>query len=300
MPFRYSGHESFACRYPWLPKAVAALQRDPHALEDDDDAMVALGVGKNMVRSIRFWIRAFGVIEPAGVGYRLTPFGDGVFGAGGLDPYLEDPRTLWLLHWHVSSHRDDPLFAWDFVLSRWPKTEFSAAELVAAAARSLPNDATRVSETTLARHFEVFLQTYIVPDPRRGKHGEDELDCPLAQLRLLEPVADRVRDGRRETVLSIRTDDKPEVSAATFIYCLDDFWTRHRANERTLSFRDIAFAPGGPGAVLKLTEQAVRTRLEAIESDSEGAFTFLDSASVPGVNRAGRPFEPLERVYGQA
>ncbi len=51
---RFSGHESFVCRYAWLPKAFRAIVQDPAAFRDEEQAMVSLGVGKNMVRSIRF------------------------------------------------------------------------------------------------------------------------------------------------------------------------------------------------------------------------------------------------------
>jgi len=49
--YRVSGHESFPCRYSWLPKAVRGLAENPMIFSDEDAAMVTLGVGKNMVRS---------------------------------------------------------------------------------------------------------------------------------------------------------------------------------------------------------------------------------------------------------
>ena len=51
--YRISGHESFPCRYTWLPKAVRGIGVDFKLFGDEERAMVDLGVGKNMVRSIR-------------------------------------------------------------------------------------------------------------------------------------------------------------------------------------------------------------------------------------------------------
>lgn len=79
--YRISGHETFPCRYTWLPKAVRGMKE---LFSDDEDAMVALGVGKNMVRSIRFWSQVAGIVRTTkGAGYSLTEPGEIVFGERG-------------------------------------------------------------------------------------------------------------------------------------------------------------------------------------------------------------------------
>ncbi|RYE14072.1 MAG: DUF4007 family protein [Rickettsiales bacterium] len=47
----FSGHETFTFRYPWLKKGVDGLKGNPGIFQSDD-AIVELGVGKNMVSSI--------------------------------------------------------------------------------------------------------------------------------------------------------------------------------------------------------------------------------------------------------
>ena len=60
--------------------------------------MVSLGVGKNMVRSIRFWVQTMDVAAPCqDRTLEPTSFGEAVFADHGFDPFLEDIRTLWLL-----------------------------------------------------------------------------------------------------------------------------------------------------------------------------------------------------------
>ena len=58
----FAGHETFPFRYTWLRKAIDLVTADPEAF-GREDAMVHLGVGKNMVRSMRHWAMAAGVIE---------------------------------------------------------------------------------------------------------------------------------------------------------------------------------------------------------------------------------------------
>ena len=57
--YKFSGHESFPCKSLWLKKGYdfVANKNDFNS----PDAVITLGVGKNMVASIRFWLRAFGV-----------------------------------------------------------------------------------------------------------------------------------------------------------------------------------------------------------------------------------------------
>ena len=83
-------------------------KRTNNVLEDGqiftrDDATIKLGVGKNMVRAIRHWSLAHKIIEPSSsknnAPLRPSHMGEIIFGDGGLDPYLEDPNTMWLLHW---------------------------------------------------------------------------------------------------------------------------------------------------------------------------------------------------------
>src|SRR5438552_2795838 len=89
----FSGHETFVLRYGWLKKGFDAAVKNPSVFTAED-AVVDLGVGKNMVRAIRHWGLACGVLreEPKTRGLRLTPtdFGNFLFGNSGQDPYLED------------------------------------------------------------------------------------------------------------------------------------------------------------------------------------------------------------------
>src|SRR5690349_3825726 len=134
--YRISGHEKFPCRYTWLPKAVRGLSSNSKLFSDEENAMVDLGVGKNMVRSIRFWAQAAGIVTAAkDGGQSLTEFGLAVLGQRGLDPFLEDIRTLWLIHWKLATDSENPLLAWDFLLNRWQEPELVRSAVLGALAR---------------------------------------------------------------------------------------------------------------------------------------------------------------------
>lgn len=89
----FSGHESFACKSHWLKRGYDFVKNENNF--NDDDAVVHLGVGKNMVASIKFWLKAIGLLKDTG----LVDISDHLFDdENGKDPYLEDVGTLWLLH----------------------------------------------------------------------------------------------------------------------------------------------------------------------------------------------------------
>ena len=77
--FSFSGHQTFPFRYAWLPKGVTAVREDPRAFRRRD-AIVRLGVGKNMVASIRFWCEALGLVTMNRGRASLTPLSSFLFG----------------------------------------------------------------------------------------------------------------------------------------------------------------------------------------------------------------------------
>ncbi|MBD2722223.1 DUF4007 family protein [Hymenobacter armeniacus] len=289
MRFRFSGHESFPCRYTWLPKAYLSLRENPTVFSDENEAMVQLGVGKNMVRAIRFWVQLAGIAQPLDgqAGLSITPFGHAIFHPHGFDPYLEDVRTLWLIHWKFCSHVEEPMFAWYFMLNQWAEPELSRSELLRAFKQEATKQDRALSDTTLSQHLDIFLHTYL---PARGKKGEvleDNLDCPLTELNLLLPAGERLIefvDGRRhEPVYAFRRDRKPEITGPLLAYCLHDFWRQNRPHEASLTFREVAVVPGSVGQLFKLSEQDLRDRLESLGPDSQGLLEYRASAALPRV-----------------
>lgn len=297
-PFRFSGHESFACRYAWLPKAYRAIAREPGMFFDEELSMVELGIGKNMVRSLRFWMDAMGVATVSGDrGHKPTEFGEAILAERGLDPCLEDERTLWLLHWNVSSRANPTLFAWAHMLSEWPYPEFTRTEALESFRRRSTSLGYDHSDVTLAQHFDVFLHTYA--GTRGSKFAiEDSLDGPLVGLDLIVPAGERRNvSGRWETVYAFRREPKPDITDALFEYCVRDFWERQASGEATLSLRAIATASGSPGQVFKLTEDDVRQRLEAIARRAGTSLRYQPSAVQGMVFREGAA-PALDTVYG--
>jgi hypothetical protein len=284
MNFRFSGHETFPCRYTWLPKAVGAISKNPRLFGDEDEAMVTLGVGKNMVRAIKFWADAaeVTVADPLSNNLYISDFGNSIFGPFGFDRFLEDIKTLWLIHWKLATNVDQPLFAWHFLLNGWHRPDFTRSEIIAAFEKESQRIAKTLSAVTLENHFTTFIHSYIPTKGRKGEVMEDNLDCPLVELELLQEIGERATDlaSRRESIYAFRLEEKPEISPELFIYCLNDFWSKYHSKEKTLSFRDLSVGQGSPGQVFKMPEREMRDRLEMIEKHSHGRFAYNESAAL--------------------
>ncbi len=93
MKYTFSGHETFACKNLWLKKGYDLIKEGKSF--SDDDALVTLGVGKNMVSAIKFWMKSFGILDEDN---QITKIGNLLLDDSGYDPFLEDVNTLWLLH----------------------------------------------------------------------------------------------------------------------------------------------------------------------------------------------------------
>lgn len=284
--YRFSGHESFPCRYAWIPKAVEAISGNPEVFGDVEEAMVKLGLGKNMVQSLRFWVQVLRVAESSGSGLRITEFGQRVFGARGLDPYLEDISTLWLLHWQLCSHHDSPIFAWHFLFNRFHEPDIVRSHVLELMERESLAVAKTLAKATLAQHFDVFMHTYVPTRGAKNEIVEDNLDCPLVELELIIPNGQRInRQGKLEAAYCFDREPKPELSNGVFLYAVYDYWTRCKRGEDTLSLSEIATGVGSPGQVFKLPEDDIRSRLAAFNRWVED-FEYRESAM----------FEQLKRV----
>lgn len=250
----YSGHESFPFRYGWLPKLYDAVAEDAALFADDDAAIARLGIGKNMVRSLRFWGDALGLIETDGRLVRLTPFAHLIFDpVEGRDRYLEKTDTLWRLHWRLTTHAR--LGGWQVAFSELSEPEVTRRHLLAMVRQRAARTRGEVSASTLQTHVSVLLQTYAGPEEGETVL-EDTLGCPLQELRLL-----RMGDAGGEPTVRIERGAKAGLEIGAFADALADRWKRAAPDSQVLSLRSLLLDRGGPGRVFKLDEAALHERV---------------------------------------
>ena len=292
---KFAGHETFCLRYGWLKKAVDATAADPLVFTRDE-AVIALGVGKNMVRAIRHWGLMTGILEespdqPNNRGRHIRPstLGKLLFAADGVDPYLEEPGTLWLLHWNLASRPDGPT-TWHWAFNYFPESEFTK-ERLGGWLQDLVDQAdwTRVADSSLKRDVDCFIRTYVPSRASKTLVLEDSLDSPLAELELM-------RDIEGDRMYAFGRGEHPSLPLAVFVYALLEYWRTAAAHREALSFDELAFQPGSPGRVFKLTENAVSDYLESLERFTGRAIGYDVTAGLRQVYRR-KPLQPLDLLH---
>ena len=278
-PRVFSGHESFACRYGWLPKLYEAVSDDPTLFSSHESAILRLGIGRNMVKALRFWGEAFGLTYTHGREVRTTEFARKLLDTTeGLDPYLETPGALWRLHWMLTVHGG--LGAWAIAFLETSDREITRERFVA----SIQSRASKVTRTitsgTASNHVNVFLRTYTGGNYLEGP-PEEALGSPFQELELIRLDT----PGGVDTIRFVR-GPKRSLDLKAFAFVLHDFWLGTTPTSVTLSLRSLMLSHASPGVVLLLSESGLYESLEEIclksrhlklRSDGAGSFELTCS-----------------------
>ena len=193
MTFKFSGHQTFAFRYGWLEKGIRGVEEHPD-LFIRDDALVLLGVGKNMVESIRHWCQVAQLIEPGpdvgkNTARSLQPTGIArkLLLNGAWDPFLEDDASLWLIHWLIATNPSIGT-AWQILFARYNRPDFTRREITSYIHDFAAKEGLRVSDSVIARDVDCLIRTYVAGSgSNKQAVAEETFACPLLQINLISP-----------------------------------------------------------------------------------------------------------------
>ena len=293
----FSGHETFPFRYTWLKKGVDAVTNDP-AVFANDRSTITLGVGKNMVRSIRHWCTAAGLIQAKKndrTRFKPTDLGKAIFADDGFDPYLEDSATLWLIHAQLAANASRAT-TWYWAFGFFNQNEFRkerfAAELLDWTEKIGWN---RVSENSINRDVDCFLRTYVPSRMTKGTMIEDSFNCPLVELGLISDSSDGL-------AYQFHRGEKSTLPTPVFAAALSRFWDSRFSERSALALGEIAYSPESPGQIFKLDEDSVVGYLEELESLTDGSLRYDETAGLKQVYREKKvdKIELLRNYYRQS
>jgi len=288
-------HETFTPRYGWLKKGYDRCLSNPHVF-NDDTAIEQLGVGKNMVRSIRFWCVLFrlleddekpGCLRPSNLGRKLLDTNSG------WDSYLEDPASLWLLHWQIFR---TPFMAvsWNIAFTYAMFQTFTARELaeaIYAKARGMAKIGD-IAKGSFEKDASCILRMYA-----SGNRERADIRCPFTDLGLIMPaIESEVKDRYRYD-----TGPKQNLPDLVFMAAVLDYAAQWYPGQNSLSLSQITFGPMSPGMVFRLSESDCGQRLDRVYRHFEDT-VFTETNGIRQIQFSAKPDELswkcLERYYG--
>lgn len=262
----FAKHETFHPRYGWFRKAHNCVENDSSVFLRED-APVQIGVGKNMVRSIRFWGLASKIIEEDSGGSNrrsaelvTTSIGDKLFGESGWDQYMEDPGTLWLLHWLMLAPTTR-LPVWWLAYNEFSAVVFTENELEKVITEQLEINKSwgSPSISSIMKDVRVLLRTYAPTELAKKTKLEDTLDCPLRELNLIQSTENP--DQYRFSL-----GPKPELPLEILAFTFLDYCRYLNLEGSVVPLSRLATEPGSPGKAFKLTEADIFENIEEISS----------------------------------
>lgn len=292
----FSGHETFPIRYGWLKKVYDAcipIDKNKGVIARDlfnkDDAIVTLGVGKNMVSSMRHWSVYTSLlnVDEKTKNLSINDFAREIFDDDGLDPWLENYATLWYIHWNLAAKKNgkNHLYTYLWFFNILNGNTFEKDVLVTRIMESLNAfQAKKPSPSTLKRDVDCFLGVYS-SRASKNKADEDTIESPLTELELIHPSVGR-------TQFQINRGIKPTISVYTFLFALLKFWNFYSPNTRTISFESICYNFMSPGRMFLLNEDAVSEYLQQLSDVTNNNFIYTETAGMKQIiNNSGQEID---------
>ncbi len=287
MKARFTGHDTFPLRYGWLYKAVNYLNSNGKLQTSNElktrEAIVDLGVGKNMVNAIRYWAEMSSVItavtEKGHIDHLTSERGNYLFGGSdskGKDPYLERAGSIWLVHFWLNFN-DSHLTAYRYFFNFSNVQHFEKTKLLAECTedsrRLVTNDIG--NENTLKKDIDCFLNTYCKkfknPSKKKTTINEDYFSSPLSELNLIQ-------DNGGGFYIS-NLSERPELPIEIFIYGLVCFTQIETEDSKVnaVDFDSLLTKPCSPGRIFRLSEAGLGQKLDEAQEFSKGQISWIDS-----------------------
>jgi hypothetical protein len=281
--YTFSGHESFSCKSLWLKKGYEFVVSGKDF--NSPDAVIDLGVGKNMVSSIRYWLKAFALIESD----RVTPFATYIFDSEiGKDPYIEDLGTLWLLHFHLVNCGEATLYNWFFTKFQKEHIEFNRLQIQNFVHRNMieADKEKLYNSNTIKKDIAVLLLNYLAPE--RSNSSED-YSALLLDLDLISTKKDELY----KTYL-FNLEGKRNIAPEIFLYAI----LKASDNQQTIPFdllQDL-------GHIFCMTPLETIDMMQSIAFEFPNEVSYSDVAGIRQIQfiKEITPKVVLDKYYNNA
>jgi hypothetical protein len=283
--YTFSGHDSFQCRQLWLKKGYDYIQSNKSF--NDEDAVVKLGVGKNMVSAIRYWMKAFNILDSKD---KPTEFGIKLLDNEGYDPFLEDDASLWLLHYQLIKTGLASTYCIIFNEFRKEKLFFNKVTFLNYLKRIREADKTfNFNDNTVAEDFIVFVKMY--QSGEDSNDVEDSFSGILSEIELLKTFI----KGKDEQ-FQIENNERDKLPPAVILFSILD----NPSYGDSIGLNSLEYDNNSPGSIFCLNRSGLTNKISEIIRDNN-QITFTDHAGIKELQfkKKQNAYSILDRYYGK-
>ena len=250
--YTFSGHDTFICKHFWLKKGYDFVNTENKFT--GESAVVSLGVGKNMVSAIRYWLKAFGLTDENDKRRKIADY---LFGENGKDSFVEDIGTIWLLHYLLVKTGKASLYSLffnEFIRKRRIES-FTKPQLHDFLKLKCEQENTIYNENTINRDITTFLNNYIRSNKEKS-NIEDNFVGLLVELDLVKKIAYKDDDA-----YEIIIDNKEDLPYEIVLFSILD---QIESYGNSISFNLLLNADNAPGRIFVLSAEGLYEKIEEI------------------------------------
>jgi hypothetical protein len=276
----FSGHETFHCKSLWLKKGYDFVGRNG---KFTDQACIDLGVGRNMVSSIRFWLKAFYIVDFEKE--NSTEVANFLFNENnGRDKYLENEVSLWLLHYLLITNDYSSIYSIIFNEFRKLKPEFNKENFVT----YIEGIDSGLNKNTLAKDFSVFLRTYY---SKNEKDIEDSFSGILSDLELVHEI-----NKGKSIKYTIQNNKQEDIPIELILFVI----LENKEYGKSISFKNLYTSLDSVGNIFAFSKEQLEKKLIGISEKYEDIIYSNDSGikELQFKNEKPNSFDILSEYYG--
>mgnify|MGYP001091545341 CR=1 FL=1 len=299
----FNGHETFHCRHFWLKKGIDYMLEPK--LFTEKTAVVDLGVGKNMVSSIRFWLRAFGlsIYDKNNSNESVSTIAHHIFGKDGFDPYLENIASIWLLHYFLIKTKRSSIYSLVFNKFRKERIEFTKNSLQEFLIRTCQEKGINYNENTIKKDAGVFIRNYLRPTVKeiKGQKREQNIEEDFSALLIdLDLLHETIRIGDKFKWYKIENTERKNLAPEIVLFSILD--NPLYENTSSISFTSLLNDPDSIGSIYALSPDGLMGQIDQLCLLFPNDLVYTDDAGIRELQfKKERPnkWDVLKKYYAK-
>jgi len=290
---RFSGHESFICKQFWLKKGYDFLNQ--HNQFCDNDSVIKLGVGKNMVSSIRFWMKAFGLTDQDDNLQEIAHF---IFNdLTGCDPFLEDLGTIWLLQYQLIKTNYASIYHLYFNNFNTQRYDFTKDQLQGFLKRKIEDiDPNIYNQNTIKNDIAVFIRNYLKLKKHESKlEIEENFSGLLLDLNIFNSIKVKDFNGNLEDHYILNNYQNGSLPFQIILYSILD----NPNYGKSISLKQLQTSINCPSFVFSISNETLNEIIEEMTRyDKQILYTQNAGISELQIKKELDKWNVLKDYYG--